>query len=268
MNLNETKVRIYNLALTKLGITQRLTTGNEDCEEANAFNAVWEQVVNEVLELAEWKCARRRAVLLRDTDLVEGATKTKPVVITATAHLFENGDLVKFSDVGGMTQLNNNTYMVKGVATNSFQLWTEDGTTEIDGTGYGAWTSGGTIWRVPNWGYSYAFRLPDGCVKIIETGVDIGGWLEEHNILLTNYSDEEVEILYICYLSDVRYFSPLLADAVATRLGAVCSPALKATERKRQELDQEFSALLTLAKGQDARFRQEPEKGSTLITEV
>jgi hypothetical protein len=268
MNLNETKVRIYNLALTKLGITERLTTGNENCEEANAFNAVWEQVLHEVLELAEWKCARKRAVLRRDTDLVEAATKAKPVVVTATAHAFEDGDLVQFSDVLGMTQLNGNTYMAKNPAAATFELYNEEGTEEVDGTGFGAWSSGGTIWRIPAWGYAYAFKLPDACIKVIQTGVDIGGWVEEHNIFLTNYADEELEILYIAYLSDPRYFSPLLADTVATRLGAVCAPTLTKSKAKQQQLDQEFAGLLTLARGQDARYRQEPEKGSKPITEM
>lgn len=268
MNLNETKVRIYNLALTKLGITLRLSTGTEDCEEANAFNAVWEQVLHEVLELADWKCARRRAVLQRDTDLVEAATKAKPVVITATAHAFENGDIIKITDAVGMTQLNDNQYMVKAVTTNTFALWTEDGTEQVDGTAFGVWTSGGTIWRIPAWGYAYAFRLPDDCIKVIQTGIDIGSWREEHNILLTDYADETVEILYIYYLTDFRFFSPLLSDTVATRLAAVCCPDLKASARKLSELDQEFGALLTLARSQDARYRQEPEKGSTLLTEM
>ncbi len=268
MNLNETKVRIYNLALTKLGITLRLSTGTEDCEEANAFNAVWEQVLNEVLELADWKCARKRAVLQRDTDLVEAATKAKPVVITATGHSFENGDIVSFSDVGGMTQLNGNAYMVKAAAANTFALWTEDGTAEVDGTAFGAYTSGGKIWRIPTWGYSYAFKLPDDCIKVIQTGIDVGGWREEHNILLTDYADEEVQILYICYLTDFRFFSPLLSDTVATRLACVCRSDIRASERKQVDLDQEFGALLTLARSQDARYRQEPEKGSTLLTEM
>ena len=271
MNLNETKVRIYNLALTKLGITERLTTGAEDCEEANAFNAVWQQVLHEVLELADWKCARKRAVIRRDTDLVEAADKgpvEKPVVITATAHAFEDGDLVQFSDVLGMTELNGNVYMAKNPAAATFELYNEEGTAQVDGTGFGAWTSGGTIWRIPGWGYGYAFKLPDACIKVIQTGVDIGGWVEEHNIFLTNYADEELEILYIAYLSDPRYFSPLLADTVATRLGAVCAPALTKSKGKQQQLDQEFAGLLTLARAQDARYRQEPEKGSKPITEM
>jgi len=268
MNLNETKVRIYNLALTKLGITERLTTGAEDCEEANAFNAVWQQVLHEVLELADWKCARKRAVLRRDTDAVEGATKAKPVVVTATAHAFEDGDLVQISDVVGMTELNGNVYMAKNPAANTFELYNEEGTAQVDGTGFGAWSSGGTIWRIPAWGYAYAFKLPDACIKVIQTGVDIGGWVEEHNVFLTNYAHEELEILYIAYLSDPRYFSPLLADTVATRLGAVCAPALTKSKGKQQQLDQEFAGLLTLARAQDARYRQEPDAGSALITSM
>lgn len=270
MNLNESRVRIYNLALTKLGITQYLTLYTDQAPESKVFNQVWEQVVHEVLELADWRCARRRAVLQRDTDLVEAATQAEPVVITATGHAFENGDLVEFSDVVGMTELNGNTYMVKGVSSpaNTFQLWTEDGTEPVDGTGFGAWSSGGKIWRIPNHTYAYAFKLPDDCLKVLESSVDVYGWMEEHNILITNGADTAVEILYLAYLSDPRFFSPLLADAVATRLAVVGCPALEASAAKQKDLEQEFSGLISLARGVDIRHRQKAEDlGSEKITE-
>lgn len=264
MNVDESKLRIYNLALVKLGVRKAMDAVDDDRPEADAFNAIWEQILNEVLELGEWRCARRRATLERDTDSVEDATQAEPVVITATAHTFQNGDLVRFTDVGGMTELNGNTYMVKNKAADTFELWDENGTVKLDGSGFGAYTSGGTIWRIPNWGYSYMFRLPDDCIKPIKTAVDIGGWVIEYNFLLTDYEDDELEILYIFYLSDPTYFSPLLADAVATRLAAVYTPE----RQKKKDLGDEFSALLQLARGEDSRWRSSPDQPSQLITEV
>lgn len=69
---------------------------------------------------------------------ISGATQANPVVVTATGHTFVNGDKVSISGVGGMTQLNGNVYTVAGVASNTFQL------SGINGTGFGAYASGGT----------------------------------------------------------------------------------------------------------------------------
>lgn len=77
-------------------------------------------------------------VAIPTTATISGATQANPCVITATAHPFVNGDLVKISGVVGMTQLNGNVYTVAGAATNSFQL------SGINSTGYTAYSSGGT----------------------------------------------------------------------------------------------------------------------------
>jgi len=268
MNTNETQLRICNLALTKLRIAQRLAAVDATTVEGGVFDAVWEQVLNEVLELGEWRCARRRVTLERVKDDVEGATQAEPVVITATAHEFVNGDLVKFTEVVGMTELNGNTYMVANKAANTFELYDENGTIKLDGAAFTAYVSGGYIWKIPNWDYLYMFKLPDDCIKILETGVDAWGWVEENNFILTNVEDDELSILYTYYLSDPTYFSPLLADTIATRLGVVAGPAIKADKQRIAELDQEFAALLTLSREQDIRWRQSPDKHSALITEV
>ena len=82
---------------------------------------------------------------------IEAATTTDPVAIESTAHDLSNGDMVRFDSVGGMTQLNwttngNTYYFVSVVDPDNFELFTDAGlTTELDGTGFGAWTSGG-VW--------------------------------------------------------------------------------------------------------------------------
>ena len=270
MNINATLAGIYNLALIKLSITQfAVDPATDTTLEVKTINKVWESVLNEVLELGEWKCARKRVTLERDKDLVEGATAAEPVVITATAHTFQNDDLVKITDVVGMTELNGNTYMVKNKAANTIELWDENGTEKLDGTGFAAWISGGVIWRVPNYEYSYMFKLPDDCLKPLKTALGTMPWVEENNFLLTNGEDDELSIQYIYYLSDPTYFSPLLIDTIATRLAYMVAPALvKDYGPKRQALDQEFAGLLRLARGEDAMWRQQPDKHSVLVTEM
>ena len=68
---------------------------------------------------------------------ITGATKANPCVITATGHGFRTGITITITGVGGMTQLNGNTYTVTVIDANSFSIG-------VDSTGYGTYTSGGT----------------------------------------------------------------------------------------------------------------------------
>lgn len=53
---------------------------------------------------------------------ISGATAADPVVVTATAHGFTDGDEVRITDVVGMTELNTNSYLVTEQQTNDFEL--------------------------------------------------------------------------------------------------------------------------------------------------
>jgi Flp pilus assembly protein TadG len=83
---------------------------------------------------------------------ITGATKTSPVVITAPAHGFVNGNKVVIVDVNGMTQVNSTTsgteYTVTSATTNTFALRNAANSANIDGTGYSTYTSGGTVGRM------------------------------------------------------------------------------------------------------------------------
>jgi hypothetical protein len=75
---------------------------------------------------------------------ITAATKAKPVVITTSAaHDFLEGCSVRIASVSGMTQLNGNTYVARNVTSTTFELWTYFGT-QLDGTAFGTYTSGGT----------------------------------------------------------------------------------------------------------------------------
>jgi hypothetical protein len=73
---------------------------------------------------------------------ITGATAANPVVITATAHGYVDGDKIKIIEVLGMTELNNKTYLVANKTTNTFELTDVSGN-NINGTAFTAYSSGG-----------------------------------------------------------------------------------------------------------------------------
>lgn len=80
---------------------------------------------------------------------ITGATAADPVVITDASHGLSNGDTIRITDVGGMIELNNNSYRVANVTTNTFELQNPETRTNIDGSNFTAYTSGG-IWNLLN----------------------------------------------------------------------------------------------------------------------
>ncbi len=72
---------------------------------------------------------------------ISGATQADPVVVTVTSHGYSNDDVIYIESVGGMTELNDREYTIANVATNTFEL------VGVDGTGYTAYTSGGSSLR-------------------------------------------------------------------------------------------------------------------------
>jgi hypothetical protein len=93
----------------------------------------------------DWDTNTIKAILLDldtpDTGVkaITGATNATPIVVTATAHGFSNGDIVVIDKVGGNLAANG-IYKVANVATNTFELQTLAG---VNVVGFGAYTSGG-----------------------------------------------------------------------------------------------------------------------------
>ena len=76
---------------------------------------------------------------------ITGITKANPVVVTATAHGLSNGDRIDISDVVGMTELNGNRYKIANKTDNTFELIDYDDETNVDGTAFTTYTSGGYV---------------------------------------------------------------------------------------------------------------------------
>ena len=81
-------------------------------------------------------------ILTEATKSITGATAANPVVITSASHNYSNGDRVYITGVTGMTEINNREFTVANVTTNTFEL------SGVDGSGFSAFVSGGTVGRI------------------------------------------------------------------------------------------------------------------------
>jgi hypothetical protein len=105
-----------------------------------------------ILELGEtyMRVHKDGGVVTSTGQSITGATAANPVVITYSgADTFSNGDEVTITGVVGMTQLNGRRFVVASVNTgaNTFALKDVFGN-NVDGSGYTAWASGGTVAEV------------------------------------------------------------------------------------------------------------------------
>lgn len=85
---------------------------------------------------------------LSTTVAITNVSTANPVVVTAADHGLSNGDHVAIKSVGGMVELNNRIFVVADVSGATFELVDEGGsspTNDIDGSGFTAYTTGGTI---------------------------------------------------------------------------------------------------------------------------
>lgn len=72
---------------------------------------------------------------------ITGATQANPGVITAPGHGLSNGDQVRITSVGGMTELNDSDFIVTAVDIDTYTL------RDTDTSGFTAYTSGGLTTR-------------------------------------------------------------------------------------------------------------------------
>lgn len=154
------KLVIANMALAKLGAASITSFIQSDSNEALAINDVYDDILEELLSEHPWSFAQKRTTLINTVPddvsrtingriftpvTITGATAADPVVITAADHGLANGDRIKIVGVSGMTELNDNFYLVKDKTTDTFEIGNEDTEVDIDGSAFTAYTSDGQI---------------------------------------------------------------------------------------------------------------------------
>lgn len=74
---------------------------------------------------------------------ITGITQADPAVVSSTAHGYSDGDSVYIRGVAGMTEVNDNWYIVKNPNANDFELY-DTASVSTDSTGFTLYSSGGT----------------------------------------------------------------------------------------------------------------------------
>lgn len=112
-----------------------------------SFNNNFGKIVCQTTGLSGATPGNRLNVWIAATDdvpvTITGATAANPVVITSAGHKLQTGMPVQIASVGGMTQLNGNSYLITVLSSSTFSLQDKNGT-NIDGSGFSAYTTGGT----------------------------------------------------------------------------------------------------------------------------
>jgi hypothetical protein len=154
--------------------------------------------------------------------IITGATKASPVVITSTAHELNNGDYVDISDVTGMTELNGNRYKVANKTADTFELTNMDDDTDIDGTAFTTFISGGYI-RKAVITVSGLSHLEGETVTILADGtVDASQAVSSGSITLTDYASRvHVGLGYTSDLETLNLDFPMKDGTIQGRMKCV-----------------------------------------------
>ncbi len=220
-----TDVDICNLALDYLKqnktVVTDITTSPTTEEEITC--ARWYHTTREALLRSHyWVFARKRKQALLHSKVITGATVADPVVITAVAHGFSDGDEIRINDVLGMTEINGGKYLVANKAANTFELNDFDGT-DIDGSAFTAYTSAGVV--IPfSFGYADTYTLPSDYLKLHYIGNDsVDNYqrvyeIQNNQILINNSGTTTLNVGYIKNETDVTKFDPLFVILLAAEL--------------------------------------------------
>jgi hypothetical protein len=151
-------------------LTSVTTTTSTSKKEEVLCNIVYETCRKAVLEDHNWQWAKKQQELSladgtaeSDYDLgtnvkaITSITAADPCVVTATAHGFLNGWLVKILGVSGMTEINGMVVRVANKDTNTFECY------GLNGTKFTSAGTGGTAVRyevVAEYANGYVYRVP------------------------------------------------------------------------------------------------------------
>ena len=86
--------------------------------------------------------------VLNTSTNITAVTQANPGVVTATSHGLSNGDEVFINSIVGMVELNTNRYVVANVTANTFELTSQVDGSNVDTSGFTAYSSGGTVAEV------------------------------------------------------------------------------------------------------------------------
>ena len=216
---------------------------------------MYADVRDKILKVHPWTFAEKRISLAK---VITGATQVNPVVITSVAHGLSNENEVKITGVIGMTELNGNTYKIANKATDTFELTDPDDDSNIDGTSFTEYSSGGFARKINTlaWdddGLNIVYDLPSDYLRA-NIQSDPWAWVKiEGQKLLSNV--EELKIGYTYKLDDPTIYTAEFTLAFATLLASELAFSLTESTSKAKALVDKYNNI-TLPDAQSADSQQ------------
>lgn len=174
--------------------------------------------VNYVLEFGDFyiRFYNNGAAVLESTFAITGATQANPAVLTVVGNNYVNGDWIFVTGVVGMTQLNGRYFQVTVVG-NAVTLLDLNGV-NINSTGFGAYSSGGTTARV----YTLPSPYAAGDLALLKFSQNVSSMILTHGsyvpYVLTLVSANNWTILPIVFGTSIT--APIGMGIATTGAGA------------------------------------------------
>lgn len=176
---------VSELAVSKLAVTwlgadpdalQNVTTITSTSKKEEVLcNVVYDTCRKAVLEDHNWQFAKKHQELTLDDGTADsdyatssnlktitGITAADPCVVTAVAHGFSDGWLVRLYDVAGMTEINGMVVRVANKTDDTFECY------GLNGSNFTAYSSGGKAVRyeaVADYQNGYVYRVPEDMLR-------------------------------------------------------------------------------------------------------
>lgn len=248
-----TKIAIANIALSKIGAKAITSFSQSGSNEARAVNAVYDDILLEVLCEHPWSFAQKRFALIAtvpdDTSrtiddsvyapvTITGISQDFPAIVTAAAHGLVDGDWIKITGVQGMTEINDIFYIVQNASDDDFELTDTNGD-EIDATVFDAYTSLGQIQKADEMVTTdnyvpVVYDKPSDLIKPIKMSVNGAVMTIERDKIISDTVD--LKIIYTFLNTDTTQYFPKFVQALATRLAAELAFAITNSVSKAKEL--------------------------------
>lgn len=240
-----TELKVCQLAMTWLGadpnaLSNVTTITNNSTKEEQLCNVVYDSARKAVLEDYNWQFAKRHLMLNPQDGYYESPSynanaayvsisnisKADPAVFeTSNNHGFQNGWLVKITDVTGMTQVNNRIVRVNNNNGNTFEAY------GLNSTNFNNYTSGGNAIRYEaysDYQSGYVFDVPADFLRPVQIEgrpqYEVVGSGNTQRILC---SDQYPVIEYIADVTTVSEMTEGFKRAWAARIAAELSTPLQ-----------------------------------------
>jgi hypothetical protein len=252
---------IANMALQMLG-QPTITTLTESSRDAGICNQLFAQNRDYVMLQNDWPCLIERIRLTRSGSwAISGITKASPAVVTCATHTLVTGEVLTIEDVSGMTQINDNSYVVRAYTSTTISLNDPDGTA-ADSSGFSAWTSGGYVYRDQTADHAFIYDLPADCYRPMQV-LDATGHADEAYTWERNrsfiYTDvEDAQLRYVRQSTDPTEWDPDLVSAMSLRLAWLISMRIHTDKDLRSRIYGEMEVALKKGAATSTRTRKDP----------